>query len=100
MVPPVPIPNTAVKRACADGTWLEGAWESRAVQRFYFLVRRKLKAGYNKKAFSLWLSAFSAAKAAPAGIAQLVEHNLAKVGVASSSLVSRSTVTSLPPISK
>ena len=26
----------------------------------------------------------------PAGIAQLVEHNLAKVGVASSSLVSRS----------
>ena len=30
-----------------------------------------------------------------AGIAQLVEHNLAKVGVASSSLVSRSKVTEL-----
>ena len=30
------------------------------------------------------------AQAANAGIAQLVEHNLAKVGVASSSLVSRS----------
>lgn len=28
----------------------------------------------------------------PAGIAQLVEHNLAKVGVASSSLVSRSSL--------
>ena len=30
-----------------------------------------------------------------AGIAQLVEHNLAKVGVASSSLVSRSKMTSI-----
>ena len=37
VVPPVPIPNTVVKRTCADGTWLEGAWESRAVQRLFFL---------------------------------------------------------------
>ena len=27
--PPVPIPNTVVKHAEADGTWLETAWESR-----------------------------------------------------------------------
>ena len=29
VVPPVPIPNTVVKHAEADGTWLETAWESR-----------------------------------------------------------------------
>ena len=28
-VPPVPIPNTAVKPASADGTWGESPWESR-----------------------------------------------------------------------
>ncbi len=33
-----------------------------------------------------------------AGIAQLVEHNLAKVGVASSSLVSRSKLCNKPRI--
>ena len=35
-----------------------------------------------------------------AGIAQLVEHNLAKVGVASSSLVSRSKflISQIPPL--
>ena len=37
-----------------------------------------------------WLLRQDAAKEFKAGIAQLVEHNLAKVGVASSSLVSRS----------
>ena len=26
---PVPIPNTEVKPASADGTWLDSAWESR-----------------------------------------------------------------------
>ena len=35
-----------------------------------------------------------------AGIAQLVEHDLAKVGVASSSLVSRSKYQSLGPVSR
>ena len=30
-VPPVPIPNTAVKPFSADGTWLETARESRSL---------------------------------------------------------------------
>src|SRR3989442_859815 len=30
-VPPVPIPNTEVKPATADGTACEGAWESRSL---------------------------------------------------------------------
>jgi hypothetical protein len=29
-VTPVPIPNTAVKPTCADGTWGEAPWESRS----------------------------------------------------------------------
>ncbi len=28
---PVPIPNTVVKTTCADGTWGEAPWESRAL---------------------------------------------------------------------
>jgi hypothetical protein len=40
-------------------------------------------------------SAGSLEYAPAAGIAQLVEHNLAKVGVASSSLVSRSKIQAL-----
>lgn len=28
---PVPIPNTAVKLFCAEGTWTEGSWESRSL---------------------------------------------------------------------
>ena len=28
-VPPVPIPNTAVKPTYAESTWLEAAWEDR-----------------------------------------------------------------------
>jgi D-hexose-6-phosphate mutarotase len=30
-VTPVPIPNTAVKTASADGTWGESPWESRTL---------------------------------------------------------------------
>ena len=30
-VPPVPIPNTEVKPACADGTWTVGSRESRSL---------------------------------------------------------------------
>ena len=30
-VPPVPIPNTAVKPSSADGTWIEGSWESKSL---------------------------------------------------------------------
>ena len=30
-VPPVPIPNTAVKLSCAEDTWREAAWENRAL---------------------------------------------------------------------
>src|SRR5579862_5395523 len=30
MVPPVPIPNTVVKRASADDTWWATAWENRS----------------------------------------------------------------------
>ena len=29
--PPVPIPNTAVKHARAEGTWLETAWANRSL---------------------------------------------------------------------
>ena len=29
--PPVPIPNTVVKITCADNTWLETAWQDRAM---------------------------------------------------------------------
>ena len=29
-VTPVPIPNTEVKPACADGTWGVAPWESRS----------------------------------------------------------------------
>ena len=29
-VPPVPIPNTAVKLTCAENTWREAAWEDRS----------------------------------------------------------------------
>ena len=28
---PVPIPNTAVKPFCADGTWLDTTWENRTL---------------------------------------------------------------------
>ena len=60
--PPVPIPNTEVKRASADGTGRATAWESRSVRGIFPF----------------------------AGVAQSVEHDLAKVGVAGSSPVSRS----------
>ena len=33
-VTPVPIPNTEVKPACADGTWGETPWESRSSPEF------------------------------------------------------------------
>ena len=59
---PVPIPNTEVKRASADGTGRATAWESRSVRGIFPF----------------------------AGVAQSVEHDLAKVGVAGSSPVSRS----------
>jgi hypothetical protein len=32
---PLPFPNRAVKPLCADGTWLERAWESRSPPVFY-----------------------------------------------------------------
>ena len=35
--PPVPIPNTAVKHARAEGTWLETAWENRSLP-VYFMA--------------------------------------------------------------
>ena len=47
---------------------------------------RKKRSGLHRKKISLYLWLINA------GIAQLVEHNLAKVGVASSSLVFRSTI--------
>ena len=31
MVPPVPIPNTVVKHSYVESTWLETAWEDRAL---------------------------------------------------------------------
>ena len=36
-VPPVPIPNTAVKLNCVEDTWLVTAWENRTVPPFIFL---------------------------------------------------------------
>ena len=35
-VTPVPIPNTAVKPFCADGTWDAGPWESRTPPELIF----------------------------------------------------------------
>ena len=32
--PPVPIPNTEVKLNCAEGTWLDTAWEIRSLPDF------------------------------------------------------------------
>jgi hypothetical protein len=32
---PLPFPNRAVKPLCADGTWLERAWESRSPPVFF-----------------------------------------------------------------
>ena len=46
----------------------------------------------NARTFAIPIGSLSNTKSS-AGIAQLVEHNLAKVGVASSSLVSRSNPT-------
>ena len=46
----------------------------------------------NGRTFAIPIGSLSNTKSS-AGIAQLVEHNLAKVGVASSSLVSRSNPT-------
>src|ERR1019366_4824377 len=34
-VTPVPIPNTVVKPACADGTWGETPWESRSLPEYF-----------------------------------------------------------------
>ena len=34
--PPVPIPNTAVKHARAEGTWLETAWENRSLPVYFY----------------------------------------------------------------
>ena len=39
--PPVPIPNTEVKLAGAEDTWLEAAWENRALPTFFYLCRIK-----------------------------------------------------------
>ena len=36
-VTPVPIPNTAVKPLCADGTARARVWESRSLPESYFL---------------------------------------------------------------
>ena len=41
VVPPVPIPNTAVKHASADDTWTAGSWESRAVRGVFLLLPPK-----------------------------------------------------------
>ena len=41
-VPPVPIPNTEVKPASADGTWGATPWESRSLPRGLFLFPQKL----------------------------------------------------------
>ena len=36
-VPPVPIPNTAVKLISAHNTWMEASWEDRSVPTLIFL---------------------------------------------------------------
>ena len=37
-VPPVPIPNTEVKLTSVENTWLETAWEDRAVPAFLWAI--------------------------------------------------------------
>ena len=70
MVPPVPIPNTAVKHAQADGTWLETARESRLLPVFSYggcgEVVNTLDCGSSMRGFDPHHSPHR-------GIAQLVE---------------------------
>ena len=54
-VPPVPIPNTAVKLICAENTWREAAWEDRSSPTPAARAKNALAATYSS-------------------IAQLVEH--------------------------
>jgi len=83
--PPDPISNSEVKHTSADDTWGVASWESRSVRGSYFTtVQVSSVMRYGRR-----LCVF-------AGVAQLVEHYLAKVDVASSNLVSRSTTNALP----
>ncbi len=50
-VTPVPIPNTEVKPATADGTACVGAWESRSLPGIY---QRKKPDAVMRRAFSFW----------------------------------------------
>ena len=77
--PPDPISNSEVKHASADDTWRVASWESRSVRGIYF---KRVKGII----LQLWMMPLMYA-----GVAQLVEHYLAKVDVASSNLVSRSS---------
>ena len=80
--PPDPISNSEVKHASADDTWRVASWESRSVRGIYF---KRVKGII----LQLWMIPLMYA-----GVAQLVEHYLAKVDVASSNLVSRSNTNS------
>ena len=42
---PVPIPNTAVKPARADGTWGEAPWESRSPPGFLMMKAPRVRSG-------------------------------------------------------
>ena len=78
--PPDPIPNSVVKHASADDSWGVAPCKSRSVRRVYFFA----SAG--------GITSFSYETGTSAGVAQLVEHYLAKVDVAGSNPVSRSTI--------
>ncbi len=45
-VTPVPIPNTEVKPASADGTWGEAPWESRASPDLFYPVLSLTERGF------------------------------------------------------
>src|SRR5699024_7449505 len=74
---PDPISNSVVKHVSADDSWREASCESRSVRRVYFT-------------YCACGRPHGEVGPACAGVAQLVEHHLAKVDVASSNLVSRS----------
>ncbi len=75
--PPHPMPNWAVKHSRANDTRMAASRKSRSVRGFFLFLPRA-------PVFTL--------RRVSARVAQLVEHYLAKVDVASSNLVSRSTL--------
>ena len=85
--PPHSMPNWVVKRSRANDTRTAGSRKSRSARGFFlYLFSFPREAVHHRRR----------ERRTCAGVAQLVEHYLAKVDVASSNLVSRSTFTPSP----